>query len=224
MQGHFDIKMLHTPGLTRELIEAVRREGGDPKVEKYIKQFQQDAQWRGDNMVFQSHASYLYYHAMSATSQYYSLQYVLTACSFYFVCLTSASTEPSYTSTTGNEHNYTTNIRPDNWPNLLGGTGGFKTFNQTIVDREVKSDAAGREAIYAKYKWLFLPGECTSDQIKSIEIVYTARIEDPYIGGGSGHGRVARIRIKDSGGNPVTINKSATKSLLIEYTHQLVSI
>lgn len=223
MQGHFDLTMLHTPGLTRELIEAVRREGGDPAVDKYIRSFQQDAEWHGNNLVFQSHPSYLFYQAMSATSMYYSTGYSITINAFYWVALTSSSTEPAYT-TVGTEHIYTANMAPTSIPNLLGGSGGLKTFNQTIVDREVKSDAAGREAIYAKFKWLYLPGECTSDQIKSIDIFYIARYEDPYYYSGVGHARVARIRIKDSGGNPVTINKLATKSLLIEYTHTLVSI
>jgi|MudIll2142460700_1097286.scaffolds.fasta_scaffold00022_32 hypothetical protein len=223
MQGHFDIHMLHTPGLTRELIEAVRREGGDPEVEKYIRSFQQDEEWHGDNIVFQGHPGYLYYYAMNAPSMYYSLNYASSVNAFYWVALTSSSTEPSY-ATVGTEHVWTGNIAPDSLPNLLGGSGGRKTFNQTIVDRDVKSDAGGREAIYAKFKWLYLPGECTSDQIKSIDVFYCCRIEDPSYYGGVGHARVARVRIKDSGGNPVTINKLATKSLLIEYTHTLVSL
>jgi hypothetical protein len=61
MQGHFDLTMFETPGLTSELIEAVRREGGDPAVEHYLRKFAKDGEWKTDNLIYQVTPSYLYY-------------------------------------------------------------------------------------------------------------------------------------------------------------------
>ncbi len=98
MQGHFDLTMLETPGLTRELIEAVRREGGDPKVEALLQEFKREGEWKADNLVYQVTPSYLYYWALSMSSAYGALASSTAGGSngLGFINLSSTGSEPSY--------------------------------------------------------------------------------------------------------------------------------
>lgn len=215
MQGHFDLTMLNTPGLTRDLIEAVRREGGDPAVEDHLRKFAKEDEWKTDNLIFQTVPSVLYSQLFSGPSIYGAQP--MTFGGLSFIQLTTTASEPTYNGEIGVFGYY-------NWgslPDLAGGTSAGKRFiNDNIVTPDFKVDALGREAIYGKHKWLYLPGEATSSTIRSVTIY--ASTYDP--GGSSYFLRTGRVRIKDSGGNPVTIFKLATKSLLVEYTFTMPTL
>jgi hypothetical protein len=87
----------------------------------------------------------------------------------------------------------------------------------------VAVDPSGREAVYMKSKWLYLPGEATSSVIRSVRVFQLEYLPD-RANGAFPKGRIGRVRIKDSGGNPVTVSKGATKSLLVEYTFTLPTL
>jgi len=217
MQGHFDLALLNTPGLTRELIEAVRREGGHPAVERYLREQTKEGEWKTDNLVLKTAPSWFYYQAISGPSRYGNWAGGSFGSMAYVVLATTAS-EPSYTGDV-----YT--VGYTNAASLPDGSGisapRYKKFiNDCIVPQEIKIDPSGREAIYGKFKWLYLPGEATNSLIRSATI-YGASTSNPD---SSEFTRWARVRIKDSGGNPVTIVKGATKSLLVEYTFTLPSL
>lgn len=213
MQGHFDLRLMETPKLTREVIDAVRREGGDPAVEEYLRRFPVDGEWKTKNMIFQPSPAFLFYRAMSGPSVPNSMTGnggILLA-----IVLSPEAAEPVYT-------DYAWVISPHTnavYSVTTDGTSYKYFIDNCIVTPDIKSDPHGRESIYIKCKWLYLPGEATSDQIKSIGVW------------GSGGwsiaaycGRTGRVRIKDSGGNPVTIAKAATKSFLVEYTFTMPSL
>jgi len=218
MQGHFDLTMLNTPGLTRDLIEAVRREGGDPAVEDYLRKFAKEGEWKTDNLIYQIVPGALYTKAFSGPGQWNSV-----STSFADLCaciLTTTASEPSY-----NGELYSADyISWEDVQDTAGiGTGKGKRFiNDCIVTPDFKIDPNGREAVYGKFKWLYLPGEATSSVIRSISI-YGAGGNPPWTGQYKcvRHGRV---RIKDSGGNPVTISKISTRSLLVEYTFTMPTL
>lgn len=222
MQGHFDLQMLHTPGLTQELLDAVRKEGGDPAVEKYLRRFSVDNEWHTDNLIFKTSPSYLFYQALSNPGHYFATGYGWSVPSmFCWIALTRTSTEPTYTGEV-----YTADFGWDSTPDMVVSPSGHKAFiNHCIITPDFKSDPNGREAIYAKFKWLYLPGEATASDIRSITIYSSCRFDYTVNNGyACGSGRIARVRIKDSGGNPVTINKATNKSLLIEYTFTMPSL
>jgi hypothetical protein len=141
---------------------------------------------------------------------------------FAGIYLATLSTEPSYIGDV-----YTQDVNSSGMiytpTGIVSNTAVKKFIDECVVTPDFKSDAGGREAIYAKFKWLYLPGECTSDQIRSLIVVGTpSYVEWDY--NGRTKTRFAHVRIKDSGGNPVTLNKIATKSLLVEYTFTLPSV
>jgi hypothetical protein len=219
MQGHFDLTMLDTPGLSRDLIEAVRREGGDPAVEHYLRKFAKEGEWKTDNLVYQVTPSYLYYWAFGAATAYGGLIWNSSGSNgLGFINLSSTSAEPTYSG-----ENYGPLV---SWISVTDsvGAGSSKHFwtaavgsTGPIVTPDVKVDPNGREAIYMKTKWLYLPGEATSSVIRSVGVYYGDYLPN-YDNSSYNKVRIARVRIKDSGGNPVTISKIATKSLLVEYT------
>lgn len=219
MQGHFDLTMLHTPGLTRDLIEAVRREGGDPKVEKFLAQFKKEGQWSTDNLIFKVAPSFLYYHVISGPSVYGQWGDGGNPTGLAYITLTTTSTEPSYT---GEETSYSYGV---NWqtgmPDNVGNNPSKQFINGCVVTPDFKVDAAGREAVYGKFKWLYLPGEATSSTIRSVTIWGIGNTGDFNYHQKT---RMGRVRIKDSGGNPVTISKTNTRSLLIEYTFTMPTL
>jgi len=216
MQGHFDLALLDTPGLTQELIEAVRREGGDPKVEALLKEFRREGEWKTDNLIYQVTPSYLYYWAMSGPVPYGGMEsnYGGGSALLAYITLVSTSGEPTY-----NGENYIGDITWDGLPDNVGSSASKYFVTQCIVTPEYAVDPGGREAIYVKSKWLFLPGQATSSVIRSVALFYSSEITNPTAG--YRKVRVGRVRIKDSGGNPVTISKAASKSLLVEYTFTL---
>lgn len=210
MQGHFDLTLLNTPGLTQELIEAVRQEGGDPKVEALLREFKREGEWKTDNLIYQITPGYLFVQAISGPTPYFlDLAYSTLAC----INLATTAAEPTY-----NSELYTTAYI--GWESVADsagiGTGKSKRFiNDCIVTPDFKIDAAGREAIYGKFKWLFLPGQATSSVIRSVAVYGSP---ESNLETSARFCRVGRVRIKDSGGNPVTISKASTRSLLVEYT------
>jgi len=218
MQGHFDLTMLNTPGLTRDLIEAVRREGGDPAVEDYLRKFAKEGEWKTDNLIFQTTPCILYYHAFAGPSIYGGQP--MSTGGLACIVLAITSPEPTYNGEVAAVYLGAT------WESLPDGAGigtgrGKRFINDCIVTPDFKVDSSGREAVYGKFKWLYLPGEATSSVIRSVT-VYGYK-DDPAIAGNYYH-RTGRVRIKDSGGNPVTISKLATKSLLVEYTFTMPTL
>lgn len=226
MQGHFDLALLDTPGLTQEAIEAVRREGGDPNVEALLRSFKKEDEWHTDNLIYQTTPSYLYFWAFSMTSAYGSMNLNSYGGSngLGFINLSSTGAEPTYN---GELYSVYTS-----WLSVQDsvGSGSSKHFftaaygsTGPIVAPDIAVDPNGREAVYMKTKWLYLPGEATSSVIRSIGVYFGDGLYD-YANTSYVKTRIGRVRIKDSGGNPVTISKASTKSLLVEYTFTLPSL
>jgi hypothetical protein len=217
MQGHFDLTMLHTPGLTQEAIDTARKIGGDPEVAALLRQLPKEDEWHTDNILYRTTPSYLYFRAGSNTGLYGSWSPATGYSALDVLALVNTSSEPPYNE--GSAYGY---LACDSIPDLVVA-GAWKYFiGNCIVTPDFKVAADGREAVYAKFKFLFLPGQATSSTIRSVAIWGSGKY-------GSSDAtamrtRMGRVRIKDSGGNPVTITKAATKSLLVEYTFTIPTL
>lgn len=132
--------------------------------------------------------------------------------------LTTHDSEPTYTETWG-EHDGSVTINNDSG----AATNGAKRFEEDeVTPWEIWAATDGRDAIFFRNRMLYLPSEGVSSDIRSIGIYFCS--DGDSIGGYyRALGRIGRVRLKDSGGNPIILNKTASQVLLVEYTFALVS-
>jgi len=212
MKGHFDLRLLETPGLTPELVAAWRARGLDPVRE--LLSYEEAGRWQVDNLVFGVSPSYLYKQAWSGATAYGPLD--TRSALLKYLILTSTSAEVAYM---GEETYSAGGAPPSNVPDIVTSNAYKEFINGCFVPQEIAADPTGRDAVYGTFKFLFYPGEATSNVIRSVTLWSIA-----YWSGQNYRVRVGRVRIKDSGGSPVTLDKGATQSLFVQYTFTMPTI
>lgn len=138
-----------------------------------------------------------------------------------FICLTTHDTEPTYQEQSSEDYyGYIYNVSGT----VQGAAGTAKRFEEDQIEQwTIWCEADGREQINFRNRFLFLPSHAISSSIKSLSIYFQSQA-DGYPGDYRNKGRSARIRFKDSGGNPITIAKTTNQVFLVEYTWSLVTV
>lgn len=138
-----------------------------------------------------------------------------------FICLLNYTSEPTYTEYSGEEH-YWDPIHTA--AGSVDTSAGAKRFEEDQIEQWVIwSDAGGKEKVSFRNRWLYLPNQAVSSVINSLGVFFHDDATS-VTSSGREFSRAARIRFKDSGGNPITINKTGNQVLLIEYTFSLISV
>lgn len=132
---------------------------------------------------------------------------------FYSILISNDASEPSYT-----DWFYDSNATIHDLATSVNTSNAGKIFVADDIDLYVGTNPSGREAIFLRERWLYLPSQVVSNEIRSIGI-YWASGSGTY----NARGIMARVRLKDSGGNPITFNKPSDKTLLVQYTISLIS-
>ncbi|MHC4620655.1 MAG: hypothetical protein ACYTEQ_23145 [Planctomycetota bacterium] len=217
MQGHFDIGAYHTPGLTPEKLETLL---GPVELRKpgcvldLLAQYEKRQEVRGANLVFDHFAEMNLWELFNGPAVPNPYNY---GGGFSLVALTTHDAEPTY------QEDYGNNFVNGNNLNGTVGTGAGKRFYEDQIEPHlIAEDLGGKEAIFFRTRWLWLPAEAVSSNVKSIT-TWTRQI-NTAASTSSWANIVSRIRLKDSGGNPITINKTASITLFVEYTVTLTSI
>lgn len=81
-------------------------------------------------------------------------------------------------------------------------------------------DGEGRNSITMVNRFLFLPSQGPMAGIRSCGLWWSSNGLNT---GNHHYGLVTRIRLKDSGGNPITLDKSTSQALLMDYRLTLIS-
>jgi len=218
--GHFDLVLKNAKGLVDEDFHEAHQYGRLPYM---LDSLNTELEAHTDNLVMDGVVLYLGYNLFQVTDTAGSQISVLatsTSAWFSCICLLTTDSEPNYTS----EWNRTsfTFQTPSNVPESANTSSGGKRFKEDASEvPDVRSDQGGREAIFYRDRWLYLPSQGISSNIRSIQ-AHMANNQD----GGNNYyfGRSARIRIKDAGGNPIIISKTSSQVLLVEYRLSFVSI
>jgi len=213
MHGTFELTQLDARGLRDEDFRAAARRG---RAEDLLRGLPPLGRFRARNLVFDMIPSFLFNRLMGGPAAKGPLIYESGSAALHAMVLLSTDSEPTYEESTW-EYTQTLYTLPEEV-----GSGAKRFIEDVIETTLIQADQTGREHISCRSRWLFLPSEGVSSNIRSVGI-YFCRDGD-NTAGNLERGRVARIRIKDAAGRPVIINKTASQVLLIEYTFRLVTV
>ncbi len=104
------------------------------------------------------------------------------------------------------------------------GSSAVKRFVEHRLEiQQVIVDPSGRESVRMRTRWLFLPSQAVSSNIRSLGIWGCQ--QNYTLGNSINRYQTGRLRFKDPAtGNPVVINKSSNQALTFEYTIHCVSL
>lgn len=224
IQGRFDIKTFDTPGLTSEKLEELlgpRNKRKPCAFDRLMKQWNVAQAVEGSNIVFDGFTAYSFHHAFQeglskiGLTDPWDTGSTGACAAFSTLAWETTDAEPTY-----QEHaNYTGEAR---YTTGIVAQGAFKRFVEDDIEAFlISSDPYGRESISFRSRWLWLPSNFSSSNIRSLAAWYSW---DADSGGYGARARMSRIRLKDSAGNPVILTKTSSQTLFAEYTVTLVSV
>lgn len=219
IQGHMDLQRFDARGLTREEIDAGIQAMG---LDRFLKEVHKNGHWSGKNRILTALARCMYYGRGHSTDNggwlnapnpgnYYNDS---ISPGMSHLVLASTSTEPAVTEAYTNRSYYV------NFPDIIGPSKRVDT--DCPVDVEVFKDTTGKESVILRQKAIWYPGESTSSEIRSI-VLYGAEADLSMPRDYLAKTRMARWRIKDSGGVPVTLTKLDQEILLLQYSFIMYS-
>lgn len=211
MQGHFDLFLQNSRGLRDADFIAARDAG---RLGALLETLPVEREVHSDNLVHQlfSICMFRLVFGHGLPNGTYPMS-VSTGIPFYTVALLTSGDEPAYSDWWGG------NQYPYNVPYCVSTTG-YKRFVVNAEETSYAAEVSGREAVFLRSRWLFLPSEAVSNSIRSVGAYWS----DTATLGAEDRGLIARARIKDTGGNPITLIKTSEQSLLVQYTATLVSL
>lgn len=212
MQGHFDLYLLNSGRLTDEDFAQARREG---HLNSLLEGLPIDEEVHCSNQVTHMFTIALFRKAFGhgfpdgAYPMERGVGVVL-----HNITLAYDATQPAYTDWWGGYNTI------HNTPYSVNTGNAGKRFIGYDIERHQDVDPNGREGVFTWHRWLYSPSQVVSNQIRTVNVFWCETVRD----GIEEKGYVARVRLKDAGGNPVTLNKSASQTLLIQYTFTLVAL
>jgi len=215
MHGHFSVELKAARDLRDADFRAARREGA---LGALLRDLETEERAEGDNLVFNWLAAFLFRYLFSGGDIQDPFDFDSGNCYIGCINLGVTDSEPTYTEFT---NNYYEDI--NSMSDSIGGSGASKRFIEDQIETHlIKKEDDGREAIFLRSRWLWLPSEGVSSNIRSLSL-YFARDADGT-GGYSERARGARLRLKNQAGLPIIINKTNKHVLLAEYVFTLASV
>lgn len=217
--GHFDVALKNSGKLGDRDFEEARRQG---RLGELLDGLGTELECHTDNLVFDLMVPYQGLWLFSAPSVGDLWRNNSTeSASFASMCLLTDDSEPDYQSEWYRTGGYMY-VTPSAVTNSANGSTGGKLFEEEASEAaEIKSDPGGRESAWYRERWLFLPSQGTSSNIRSIGLFWSGHGDN---GGSETRQRSGRVRLKDAGGNPIIINKGTSQVLLVEYKATFVSV
>lgn len=221
-KGHFDLQLMGAGGLSDADFDAATRER---RIMDLLVTLPVHEKVGTDNRIFHRMSSYIFNHLFQGGDITDPFDYGgSNAAALAFVSLVSTDGEPPYDGEDWWRYNNYGYDNIQSVPDNVGGNPSKRFEEDQITPWEVWEDTSGRESIHFRNRWLYLPSEANSSTIRSLGIYFASDGDDTYRGYSDGFAKIGRVRLKDSGGNPVTLSKNVNQVLLIEYTFSLVSM
>jgi hypothetical protein len=214
MQGTFELTHRDARGLRDADFRAALRRG---EADALLRGLPLLGGYRARNLVFDNFAAFLFSQLMGGpdVTDPFDLGGTAAAALGIVTLMTTAS-EPTY-------EELATGYYETMYTQAETAGGGGKRFVEDVIETtRIAVAGDGRESVECRSRWLFLPSEGVSSDIRSVGIHFAADADS--VAGYVSRARICRVRIKDAAGRAVIINKTASQVLLIEYTLKLVTI
>lgn len=209
MKGKYNVTLLDAGGLGDEDFEMARRDGS---LDALLTGLDVEQRAETDNLVFDNFAAYIFRWLFSGgdITDPYDVGNGTTDAALATMCLLTTDTDTTYTeqsagfwdvSTVGNSANTS--------------SGGKRFVEDTIVSPPLVAVTAGKEEVFCKSRWLYLPSQGVSSAIRSIGTFFY--FDADATGNSSQRSSISRVRLKDSAGRNITLRKTDKNVLHIEY-------
>ena len=222
MEGHFTVSKMPARGLTDHDFEQAIKEG---KLDHLLVDLPVTAKVQGSNRIFDSLSGHFFDKLFSLGNGPYPYYNGNGASGLSSILLSTNDAETSsytedvgYINTTTARYHYI-------FPNAATGTVPHKLFEEHQIEAwQIWADVSGREAIHFRNKFLYLPTEGVSNNIRSIAIWWMSDADNNGDLYSVARARTGRIRLKDEAGNKIILTKSNKEILMVEYTFTWVAM
>lgn len=224
MEGFFKVSKMPAHGLSDHDFEQAIKEG---RLDALLTTLPVKQEARCKNRLFDNLAGYFLDTLFSLGNcgwPYYERNDSPPEAMLNSICLlTTDGDTDSYTEDWGAAG--TSSYNTIHWrPDAANTASGGKRFEEDEIEAwQVWVDTGGREAIHFRNKFLYLPSQGESSNIRSIGIFFLEN-GDGTGGYWEARGKVGRVRLKDANGVPIIMTKSDREILLVEYTFTMVAI
>lgn len=220
MKGRFNLSLKDSGGYKDEDFISAQSNG---EILPFLDSLETKQNIEADNLVFDHVAEFFFVNMMSGPAVSFPYGIGGTGNGYLgTLVLSTYDTDPTYTET--ETYGVFSRTGHNVGSSANGSTAGKRFIEDDIIDPDIIIDSNGREACLVRSKFLYLPSEGVSNDIRSLAIWFDTNADLAPTDSSREWGISARIRLKDSGGNPIIINKTASEVLLVEYTFTLVSI
>ena len=221
MEGHFTVSKMPARGLTDHDFEQAIKEG---KLDHLLVDLPTTEKVQGNNRIFDSLAGNFLDKLFSLGNGPWPYYVGNGSSGLAIILLTTIDGDTSsYTEDLG-YHNSTTARYFSSMPNQVSGSA-YKRFDQDQIEAwQIWTNASGREAIHFRNKFLYLPTQGVSNNIRSIDIWWCSDADNTGDLYSQGRARTGRIRLKDEAGNKIILTKSNKEILMVEYTFTWVAM
>lgn len=221
-KGHFDLQLKDCQGFTDADFDQAVEEG---RIDDLLKGLPLEERLRTDNMIFSWMAAHLFQRLFSGGDVTDPWDYGDSSTAYFaFILLMTTDSEPSYTEQWWRWNSYAEQYMAEQAGTVEASTAAKRFEEDQISDWVIWQDSDGREAVHFRNRWLYTPSQANSSTIRSLGIYAHTDGDDTYRDYYHFMARSGRVRLKDTGGNPVTLSKNSNQVLLVEYTITMVSM
>lgn len=221
-QGHFDLHLKDCRGLTDADFDRAIKEGC---IDDVLKDLPLERTVKTDNMIFSWLAAHLFSRLFQGGDVTNPWDYGdSNAAYFAFILLMNSDSEPSYTEQWWRWDSYYQQYMAEQDGTVDASSAAKRFEEDQISDWIIWQDTDGREAIHFRNRWLYTPSQAISSDIRSLGIYAHTDGDDTWRDYYHFMARSGRVRLKDTGGNPIILSKNTNQVLLVEYTITMVSM
>lgn len=215
MKGLYDLKLRNAQGMKDEVFLAAMRDGS---IDELLNGLPIELHLEGRNLLVNWLVATLLHNCFEHSLPNGPWPTYDACVPFNNISLMTRDTEPTYLESIQWYGGYS-----DHADNIGTSTGARGFVNQRAEVQNIRKDPSGCEQVLMTTRFLYLPSEAVSNNIRSLGIMgsqYTNQgtgSEDRYMSG--------RIRLKDPlTGLPVVVNKNLNQVLVLEYTAYFISL